>query len=84
MPLRLFNLADHLGAGVDTADGVADAESLDQDATRRLMRTCCSLGLVTSTDGVHFAATSLLGTLRRDDPNSLRGMVLAMAHRVIG
>ncbi|WP_234800315.1 acetylserotonin O-methyltransferase [Mycolicibacterium diernhoferi] len=74
----LFNLADHLGAGVDTAEGVADAESLDQDATRRLMRTCCSLGLLTSTDGVRFAATSLLGTLRRDDPNSLRGMVLAM------
>lgn len=74
----LFNLADHLAAGVDTPEEVAEAESLDQDATRRLMRACSSLGLMASADGVHFAATTLLGTLRKDDPHSLRGMVLAM------
>ncbi|WP_231646119.1 acetylserotonin O-methyltransferase [Mycolicibacterium mengxianglii] len=73
----VFNLADHLASGIDTPDAIADVESTDPDATRRLMRTCASLGLVTSTDGVHFTATSLLGTLRKDDPNSLRGMVLA-------
>jgi hypothetical protein len=37
------------------------------------------LGLVTSPDGVHFAGTSLLSTLRKDDPNSMRGMALAQA-----
>jgi hypothetical protein len=73
----LFRFADHLAAGVDTADAIAEAESTDPDATRRLMRTCASLGLVTSTDGIHFSATSLLATLRKDDPNSLRGMVIA-------
>jgi hypothetical protein len=75
----MFNLADHLGSGIDTPDAIAEIESTDPDATRRLMRTCASLGLVTSTDGVHFSATSLLSTLRKDDPNSLRGMVLASA-----
>ncbi|MFG1932886.1 methyltransferase [Mycobacterium sp. NPDC048908] len=74
-----FNLADHLAAGVDTADAIAAAESTNLDATGRLMRTCASLGLVTSADGVHFAGTSLLSTLRKEDPNSLRGMALAQA-----
>jgi hypothetical protein len=74
----IFKLADHLAAGIDTADAIAEVESTDLDATRRLMRTCASLGLVTSTDGVHFNATPLLATLRKDDPNSLRGMVLAI------
>lgn len=73
----VFNLADHLATGIDTPEAIAEAESTDPDATRRLMRTCASLGLVSSADGVHFSATSLLGTLRRDDPNSLRGMILA-------
>ncbi|GAB3240925.1 acetylserotonin O-methyltransferase [Mycolicibacterium hippocampi] len=73
----VFNLADHLAAGADTPDAIAEFESIDLDATRRLMRTCASLGLVTSTDGIHFSATSLLATLRKDDPNSLRGMILA-------
>jgi hypothetical protein len=73
----VFNLADHLTAGVDTPDAIAEAELLDPSATRRLLRTLASLGLVTSADGVHFAATSLLETLRADAPHSLRGMVRA-------
>ena len=32
-----------------------------------------------SADGVHFTGTSLLSTLRKDDPNSMRGMALAQA-----
>jgi hypothetical protein len=75
----IFNVADHLAAGIDTPDAIAAAESADLDATRRLIRSCASLGLVTSTDGVRFAATSLLNTLRKDDPNSLRGLALAQA-----
>lgn len=75
----VFNLAGHLAAGVDTPHAIAEAEHLDPSATHRLLRTLASLGLVTSDDGVHFAATSLLETLRADPPHSLRGMVLAMS-----
>jgi O-methyltransferase domain/Dimerisation domain len=68
----LYNFADHLAAGTDTAEAIAAAESTDLDATRRLLRTCASLGLMTSEDGRHFTGTSLLSTLRQDDPHSLR------------
>jgi hypothetical protein len=34
---------------------------------------------VISADGVHFTATSLLNTLRKDNPHSMRGMALAQA-----
>ncbi len=74
-----FDLCGHLADGTDTPDAIAAAESIDPIATRRLLRTCASLGLVTSTDGVHFTGTALLDTLRRDDPNSLRGMACAQA-----
>jgi O-methyltransferase/methyltransferase family protein len=75
----VFNLADHLVAGVDTPEAIAAAEGTDVEATRRLIHSCASLGLVATADGVHFTGTSLLSTLLRDDPNSLRGMVLAQA-----
>lgn len=74
-----FNLADHLAGGIDTAEAIAAEESLDPDTTRRLIRTCASLGLVTSADGMQLSGTSLLSTQLRDAPNSLRGMVLAQA-----
>ncbi len=74
-----FNLADHLAAGIDTPEAIAAAESTNLDATRRLIRACASLGLVTSVDGEHFTGTSLLSTLHKDDPNSMRGMALAQA-----
>jgi hypothetical protein len=68
----LYNFADHLAAGTDTAEAIAEAESTDPDATSRLLRTCASLGLMTSEDGRHFTGTSLLSTLQQDDPHSLR------------
>ncbi|MGV0044286.1 methyltransferase [Mycobacterium colombiense] len=74
-----FNLADHLAAGIDRAEAIAAKEHIDPDATRRLIRACGSLGLVTSADGVRLTGTSLLSTLLRDDPNSLRGMALVQA-----
>jgi hypothetical protein len=72
-----FSLAGHLAAGTDTDEAIAAEESIDPDATRSLIRACASLGLVTSGDDVQLSGTSLLSTLLRDDPNSLRGMVLA-------
>ena len=44
------------------------------------MRTCASLGLMTSSDGgKHYNGTSLLSTLSKDDPNSLRGFAISQA-----
>ncbi|MFD9005063.1 methyltransferase [Streptomyces sp. NPDC059582] len=67
----MYNLAGHLEAGTNTPEEIAEAESTDPDATRRLLRACASLGLMTSDDGVHYAGTSLLNTLHKDAPNSL-------------
>ncbi|MEV0471263.1 methyltransferase [Streptomyces prunicolor] len=75
----LYNFADHLAAGTDTAEAIAEAESIDPDATRRLLRTCASLGLMTSDDGRHFTGTSLLSTLRQDDPHSLRHFAISQS-----
>jgi hypothetical protein len=74
-----FNLADHVAEGLSTAPEIAKVESTDPDATRRLLRACASLGLFTSQDGVHFAGTSLLETLRKDSPNSLHGFAVSQA-----
>lgn len=76
----LYKLADHLAEGTDTPDAIAQAENIDLDATQRLMRTCASLGLMTSTDGgKHYSSTSLLSTLSKEDPNSLRGFAISQA-----
>jgi hypothetical protein len=75
----LYNLADHLAAGADTPEAIAEAESTDPDATRRLMRTCASLGLMASEDGHHFTGTSLLSTLQQDDPRSLRYFAISQS-----
>jgi hypothetical protein len=75
----LFSFAEHLARGPRTAVAIAEAESLNVDATFRLMRACASLGLVTYEGDSGFAATPLLRTLHKDDPNSLRGTALAQA-----
>ena len=67
----VYNLAEHLAAGTNTPREIAQAEATDLDATARLMRTCASLGLMTSDDGVHYTGTSLLSTLHKEAPNSL-------------
>lgn len=74
-----YSLADHLMSGVATAEGIAAAESLDAGATWRLLRACASLGLVTSEDGIGFAATDLLRTLLADVPGSLKGFALSQS-----
>jgi hypothetical protein len=75
----LYNLADHLATGADTAEAIAESESTDVDATGRLLRTCASLGLMTSEDGRHFTGTSLLSTLQQDDPHSLRYFAISQS-----
>ena len=75
----IYNLADHLAAGTDTAEAIAKAESTDPGATRRLLRTCASLGLMISADGLHYTGTSLLNTLQKDDPHSLRYFAISQS-----
>ncbi|MBF9066480.1 methyltransferase [Streptacidiphilus sp. NEAU-YB345] len=74
-----YNLADHLASGMSTPEEIAEAESTDPDATRRLMRACASLGLMTSGDSVHYVGTSLLNTLHKDAPNSLYYFALSQS-----
>ena len=54
----------------------AAAESLDPGSTFRFLRPCASLGLAASTDGKRFESTSLLDTLRTDEPGSPRDLAL--------
>jgi hypothetical protein len=77
--VAMYNLADHLASGVTTAPQIASAEKIDLEATRRLLRTCASMGLMTSADGIHYSSTSLLNTLRAGAPNSMRYFALSQA-----
>jgi len=70
----LYSLADHLGQGLATPAEIAKAESLDVDATFRLMRACASIGLMTYDGHSKFAATPLLNTLHKGNANSMRGL----------
>ena len=75
----LYNFAEHLAAGSNTPEAIARAERTDPGATRRLMRCCASLGLMTSDDGVHYRGTSLLNTLHKDAPQSLHYFAISQS-----
>jgi SAM-dependent methyltransferase len=75
----VFNIAEHVDGGRTTAEDIAEAESADRDAIRRLLRTGASIGLLSSEDGVHFASTSLLETLHPDSPHSLHHLARSQA-----
>lgn len=72
-----YSIADELAKGPATAAHIAEQQATHPDATFRLLRACASLGLVTADAQMQFASTSLLATLRRDAPGSLRGFALA-------
>jgi hypothetical protein len=74
--VALYSIPEHLAQGPATPAEIAEAESLNPDATFRLMRVCASIGLMTYDGHSKFAATPLLDTLRKDDANSLRGRAL--------
>jgi hypothetical protein len=72
-----LSLAERLRDGPRTAAEVAAAEGASEEGTRRLMRACAGLGLLTySGDG--FAGTSLLQMLHQDSPMSLKSFAGAM------
>lgn len=74
-----YALADHLAEGPATAAQIAEMADADPSATLRLLRACASLGLVTYDGECRFTATSLLNTLRTDNPQSLRDLAMLMA-----
>jgi hypothetical protein len=74
-----YALADHLAEGPATAAKIAEMANTDPSATLRLLRACASLGLATYDGESHFTATSLLNTLRTDNPQSLRDLAMLMA-----
>jgi len=76
-----ISLADHLADGPLTAAEVAEREGSAPSTTFRLMRACVALGLLSSDGDGRFHATPLLDTLRKDAPQSLRGLALAVTNR---
>jgi hypothetical protein len=72
-----FSIADHLAKAPATAEDIANAEGTDPSATFRLLRTCASLGMVKYDGNSRFAGTSLLDTLRKDSPQSLRAIAVS-------
>ena len=74
-----YALADHLAEGPATAAKIAEMANTDPSATFRLLRACASLGLATYDGESRFTATSLLNTLRTDNPQSLRDLAMLMA-----
>jgi predicted O-methyltransferase YrrM len=74
-----YSVADHLALGPATAAEIAKVAGTHPSATFRLLRTCASLGLVTYDGESRFVTTSLLDTLRTDNPQSLRDTALVLA-----
>jgi O-methyltransferase/methyltransferase family protein len=72
-----FSIADHLAKAPATADDIANAEGINPSATFRLLRTCASLGMVKYDGNSRFSGTSLLDTLRKDHPQSLRAIAVS-------
>src|SRR5215471_10850749 len=72
-----FSIADHLAKAPASAEDIANAEGTDPSATFRLLRTCASLGMVKYDGNSRFAGTSLLDTLRKDNPQSLRAIAVS-------
>jgi hypothetical protein len=76
-----LSLADHLSDCGLTAAEVARREGAAPDTTFRLMRAGVAIGLLTADPQGRFYSTPLLATLRKDDPQSLRGLAMAVTSR---
>jgi hypothetical protein len=74
-----YALADHLAEGPAAAAEIAEMANTNPSATFRVLRACASLGLATYDGESRFTATSLLNTLRTDNPRSLRDLAMLMA-----
>jgi len=75
-----LSVADHLAEGPLTAAEIAQREGSALDSTYRLMRAGVAIGLLTIDDDERFHSTALLGTVRKDNPRSLRGFALGLTN----
>lgn len=73
-----LSFAEHFAQGLRTAEAIAEVESLNVEATSRLMRACVAAGLLRHDAEDGFSATPLLEVLHRDAPNSMRGVALVI------
>jgi hypothetical protein len=73
-----LSVADHLADGPLTAADLAERENCAAGSTWRVMRAGVAAGLLKVDESKRFSGTSLLQTLRKDDPRSLRPLALTM------
>lgn len=71
-----LSLADHVAAGVATAEEIAKREDRDPATTYRLLRAASSIGLFSDAGDGRFGVTPMGSLLRRDVPGSLREMAI--------
>ena len=71
-----LGIPDRLKDATCASDEIARATGTDPDALYRLLRALANVGILTETEGHHFALTPLGATLRSDAPGSMRAWVL--------
>ena len=71
-----LNIPDHLAAGPKTAAELAKASGANEDALYRVLRLLVSLGIFEEVAPRRFALNPAGELLRKDAPNSLRGMAI--------
>src|SRR5438552_7737793 len=69
-----LNIADHLASGPKGVAELAKSSGANEDALYRALRLLASLGIFDEVSSRTFALTPAADLLRRDAPNSLRGM----------
>ena len=71
-----LSLADHVAAGVATAEEIAGRERSEPKATYRLLRAAASLGLFSDAGDGRFGVTPMGNLLRKGAPGSFREMAV--------
>lgn len=75
MAARL-DVATHLGAETIDASALAERVGANADALGRLMRLLAAIGIFDESAAMSFRNNKLSNCLRRDDPQSVRAMIL--------
>jgi hypothetical protein len=74
--LARLGIPDHIAAGRDDSDAIADATGCSRDAIYRLMRAMATVGVLAKTGPRKFALTPV-GEALRDKPGSLRDFAIS-------
>jgi hypothetical protein len=77
-----LNLADHVAAGKEHVDDLAEATGTHAESVYRVMRALASVGVFTEKEPRRFANTMLSEMLQANNPFSLRPMALFINHDV--